>query len=113
MAASSFSVLETELVFELTPGWVEGWVRVDWVRTRAGVRLLEQGHTHRYDLEPTAFVLAGFERALKRITPSQIARGEAQIGSRGLRVLERLLSKPEFEALEIAAVRGQAEGVTR
>jgi hypothetical protein len=109
MRPSLVRVLEIELVYELTPGHIEGWERVELERTSAGYRILEFGHNYRYDLEPTSFVLDGLERALKRITLAQIARGQASIGPRGLRVLERLLPKSEFESLEIVAVRGKAE----
>jgi hypothetical protein len=112
MAAFPFPVvLETELVYELQPGHIEGWERVEFERTLDGVRILGFGYDYRYDLEPTTFVLDGLERALKRITSAQIAKGEASLGPRGLRVFERLLSKSEFESLEIAAMRGKAAGV--
>ncbi len=109
MRLSLVQTLETKLVYELQPGHIKGWERVELKRTSAGLRILEFGHNYRSDLEPTWFVLDGLERALKRITPAQIARGEARIGLRGLRVLERLLSKSEFKVLEIAAVRGKKE----
>ena len=107
MVAFSFPVvLEAELVYELTPGWIEGWEIAELVQTTAGICILERGHNYSYDLEPTPFVLDGLERALKRITPKMLGRGEASIGPRGLRVLERLLPKGKFAALEIAVVRG-------
>jgi hypothetical protein len=80
MRPSLVRVLEIELVYELIPGHIESWEVVELVRTKTGSCILKRGHNYRYNLEPTRFVLDGLERALKRITPPQIARARRASG---------------------------------
>ncbi len=77
------------LVYELHPGHGEAWERLEIIHTPDGQRILEQGHTYKYILEPTPFVLEGLVRALEAITPRQLQNGLATIGPRGVRMLEK------------------------
>ncbi len=77
------------LVYELHPGHGEGWERVEIMRMSDGPRILEQGHSYRYVLEPTPFVLESLVRALEAITPRQLENNLATIGARGARILEQ------------------------
>ena len=58
--------LEAELVYELQPGHIGGWGRIEPERTSTEPRILEVGHNYRSDLENARFVLDGLERALTR-----------------------------------------------
>ena len=50
---------DTGLIYERTPGWAEGWVRVSLERDPGGPRVVVYGHNYEYRLVPTAFVLEG------------------------------------------------------
>ena len=77
------------LVYELQPGHVEGWERLEIIHTKGGQRVLEQGHNYRYVLEVTPFVLESLVRALEAITARQLENHLATIGPRGARILEK------------------------
>jgi hypothetical protein len=92
-----FLVRESELIYEIRPGHIEGWEKVSWLYTNQGARIEETGHNYRNVLEPTPFVLASITRILKSITPEQIRNETVKIGTRGQIILERI--KPSLIVL--------------
>jgi hypothetical protein len=92
-ASQSQNAKVSNLVYEVTPGHAEGWERVTLERTVQGVKVVVcQGHAQ-YKLEPTAFVLQGLLKTIKRIARGELAHAE--------------LGRVGWRALEITARKGQ------
>jgi hypothetical protein len=76
------------LVYEIVPGYAEGWERVTLERRTQGVRVVVcQGHAE-YALEPTPFVLEGLLTTIRRISRGELPM--AKLGCVGLNALERI-----------------------
>ena len=78
---------DSRLVYERTPGWAEGWVRVTLEERPSGTKVVIEGHNYEYALNPTPLVLEGITRALRSITPDDLEAGRAVIGPVGWRAL--------------------------
>ena len=86
------------LIYERTPGWAEGWVRVSLEHGDTGPRVVIEGHNYEYRLVPTAFVLEGLTEALRAITDDELRHRRARLGPVGVRALERLRSARRMAA---------------
>lgn len=78
--------LDPGLVYEIQPGYAEGWECVNLERRPEGLRVVvNMGHVE-YAMIPTAFVLEGLLETIRRIARGEIPH--AKLGPVGDRALE-------------------------
>jgi len=98
MTARPEALPEVAVVYEVRPGYSEGWCRVTRERRPDGPVVVYEGHNYRRVLDATPLVVEDLKIALDTVTTEELSEGRVVLGPVGIRILERLSRAPRIAA---------------